>query len=77
MINLQIESRHREFFGVLCLHDYYSDKVCRDLEFEPTVETAMLLRNYKLVFKPADFGFPSLLIILLTLSKHSSSVLNL
>ena len=57
MINLQIESRHREFFGVLCLHDYYSDKVCRDLEFEPTVETAMLLRNYKLVFKPADFGF--------------------
>lgn len=57
MINLHVESRHKEFFGVLCLHNYYSEKVCRDLEFEPTVETAMLLRNYKLVFKPADFGF--------------------
>jgi hypothetical protein len=57
MINLQVESRHKEFFGVLCLHDYYSDKICRDLEFEPTAETAMVLRNYKLVFKPADFGF--------------------
>jgi hypothetical protein len=57
MINLQIESRHKEFFGVLCLHDYYTDIVCRDLVFEPTPETAMLLRNYKLIFKPADFGF--------------------
>lgn len=57
MINLQVESRHKEFFGVLCLHNYYSEKICRDLEFEPTLETAMLFRNYKLVFKPADFGF--------------------
>jgi hypothetical protein len=57
MISLQIDSRHKEFFGVLCLHDYYSDNVCRDLEIEPTPETAVLLRNYKLVFKPASFGF--------------------
>ncbi len=57
MISLQIDSRHREFFGVLCLHDYYTDSVCRDLVFEPTPETAALMRNYKLVFKPSDFGF--------------------
>ena len=57
MINLQVESRHKEFFGVLCMHNYYSDKICRDLEFVPTLETAMLLRNYKLVFKSAAFGF--------------------
>jgi hypothetical protein len=57
MVNLQVESRHKEFLGVLCLHNYYTDKICRDLEFEPTVETSMVLRNYKLVFKPADFGF--------------------
>jgi hypothetical protein len=57
MISLQIESQHREFFGVLCLHDYYSDLVCKDMEFEPTPETAVVLRNYKLIFKPVDFGF--------------------
>jgi hypothetical protein len=57
MISLQVDSRHKEFFGVLCLHDYYADSVCKDLEFEPTPETAVLLRNYKLIFKPADFGF--------------------
>ena len=57
MISLQVDSRHKEFFGVLCLHDYYNDFVCKDLEFEPTPETAVLLRNYKLIFKPADFGF--------------------
>lgn len=57
MISLQIDSRHGEFFGVLCLHDYYTDGVSKDLEFEPTPETVSLFRNYKLVFKPADFGF--------------------
>lgn len=57
MISLQFDSRAREFFGVLCLHDYYSDIVCRDLEFSPTPETAALLRNFKLIFKPVDFGF--------------------
>ena len=57
MVNLQLESRHKEFFGVLCLHNYFTDNICRELVFEPTPETAMLLRNYGLVFKPADFGF--------------------
>jgi hypothetical protein len=57
MINLQVESRHKEFFGVLCLHSYYSNSICKDLEFEPTPQTSMLLRNYGLVFKPINFGF--------------------
>ncbi|MEM0997914.1 MAG: hypothetical protein AAGN35_12565 [Bacteroidota bacterium] len=57
MINLQIESRFKEFFGVLTLHSYYNDLVTRDLEFEPTPETVQLLRNYQLVFKQLPFGF--------------------
>jgi hypothetical protein len=57
MINLQIESRFKEFFGVLTLHSYYNDLVTRDLEFEPTPETAQLLKNYQLVFKQLPFGF--------------------
>lgn len=57
MINVQIESRQKELFGLVCLHSYYSESITRDLEFEPTPETAMLLKNYVLVFKPVPFGF--------------------
>lgn len=57
MINLQIESRFKEFFGLITLHSYYNDLVTRDLEFEPTPETAQLLKNYQLVFKQLPFGF--------------------
>ena len=57
MINVQIESKQREFFGLLCLHSFYSDNVTRDLEFEPTLETASQLKNYGLVFKAIPFGF--------------------
>lgn len=57
MINLQIESKSKEYFGVVCLHSYYREQVTRDLEFEPTPDTAALLKNYMLVFKPVPFGF--------------------
>jgi hypothetical protein len=57
MINLQIESKSREYFGVVCLHSYYREHITRDLEFEPTPDTALLLKNYMLVFKPVPFGF--------------------
>lgn len=57
MINLNLESRHREFFGVVCLHEFYHDFITRDLVFEPTRETAEQLQNYALIFKPLPFGF--------------------
>lgn len=57
MSYLQIESRHKEFFGLVCYHTYYRDLLCRDLEFVPTPETVQLLRNYYLILKPLPFGF--------------------
>jgi|GEM_PF-2047807 hypothetical protein len=57
MISVQIESKQRELFGLLCLHDFYSDRICRDFDFEPTLETAAVLKNYALVFKSVPFGF--------------------
>lgn len=57
MTYLQIESRHKEFFGLVCYHEYYRDLVCKDLVFEPTPETVQMLRNYSLIFKPLPFGF--------------------
>lgn len=57
MSYLQIESRHKEFFGLICYHDYYTDLLCKDFIIEPTPETVQLMRNYYLIHKPLDFGF--------------------
>jgi hypothetical protein len=57
MTYLHIESRHKEFFGLVCYHEYFTDKLCNVLEIEPTEETKELLRNYYLIFKPLPFGF--------------------
>ena len=57
MSYLQIESRHKEFFGLIVYHTYYRDLLCTDLEFTPTPETVQQLRNYYLIFKPLPFGF--------------------
>lgn len=57
MSYLQIESRHKEFFGLICYHDYYSDLLSKDFIIEPTPETVQQLRNYHLIHKPLDFGF--------------------
>ncbi len=57
MSYLQIESRHKEFFGLICYHTYYRDLLCTDFEFVPTPETVQQLRNYYLIFKPLPFGF--------------------
>lgn len=57
MSYLQIESRHKEFFGLICYHDYYTDLLCKDFIIEPTQETVQQLRNYHLIHKPLDFGF--------------------
>ena len=57
MTYLHIESRHKEFFGLVCYHEYFTDKLCNVLEIEPTEETKEQLRNYYLIFKPLPFGF--------------------
>ncbi len=57
MTYLHIETRHKELFGLVCYHEYFTDKLCNVLEIEPTSETKELLRNYNLVFKPLPFGF--------------------
>jgi len=57
MTYLNIETRHKEFFGLVCYHDYYTKLLCKDLEIQPTEETKDVLRNYFLVFKPLPFGF--------------------
>lgn len=57
MTYLNIETRHKEFFGLVCYHDYYTKLLCKDLEIQPSEETNDTLRNYFLVFKPLPFGF--------------------
>lgn len=57
MTYLHIETRHKELFGLVCYHEYFTDKLCNVLEIEPTEETKELLRNYHLIFKPLPFGF--------------------
>lgn len=53
---VSIESRLKEFWGVICLHNYYKDGVCRDLEFIPTPETELWLRNHYMIYKNLPFG---------------------
>lgn len=57
MTYLHIETRHKELFGLVCYHEYFTDKLCNVLEIEPTEETKEQLRNYHLIFKPLPFGF--------------------
>ena len=43
-------------FRVQVRHDYYGDTACRDLNFEPTVQTQRLLERYRLLLKELPDG---------------------
>lgn len=46
-----------KLFSVQCRHDYFRNGLCGDLEFIPTEQTALAMRNYQLVFRPNATGF--------------------
>ena len=43
-------------FSFHCVHDYYTEKLCPDLQFEPTAQCAEMLSGYRLVYKPTING---------------------
>ena len=47
---------YRKWFGIQCLHDYFSDGLCRVLSLRPTRECAKLLARYGCLFRPMDAG---------------------
>ncbi|MCB9233182.1 MAG: hypothetical protein H6581_16115 [Bacteroidia bacterium] len=54
---IRVSSSLREFYGIAVLHDYYKSVVCKDLSFEPTPRTKLLLKNFNLLFRPLNYGF--------------------
>lgn len=53
---IQIKSYWSELFRISCRHDYYRDGICKDLEFVPTEDTQILLKNFRLLFRKQDDG---------------------
>ncbi|MEM7660355.1 MAG: hypothetical protein AAF399_29890, partial [Bacteroidota bacterium] len=45
-----------KLFRINCLHEYYGDQVCRDLELVPSPETETELKNCRLTFKNLPGG---------------------
>jgi len=50
-------TQYAKLFSVSCKHDYYPDGNTSDLQFSPTAECQMLLKNLGLLFKQARGGF--------------------
>lgn len=57
MHEIRISTALKELCGVMFLHDYYADGLCRDLEIQPTESTQELMRNFALLYKPVPYGF--------------------
>ena len=53
---IQISSHWSELFRIRCKHDYYRDGSCKDLEFVPTEDTQILLKNFRLLFRKQPDG---------------------
>ena len=51
-----MQATYRKWFGIQCLHDYFSDGLCRVLSLRPTRECAQLLARYGCLFRPMDAG---------------------
>jgi hypothetical protein len=45
-----------KWFGISCLHEYFSDGRCRVLTLAPTAECAGLLARYRCLFRPTPGG---------------------
>lgn len=51
------KSQFEEIFSFVLMHEYYLDKLCKDLVIQPTLTTKLLIKNYKLIFVPVNGGF--------------------
>lgn len=54
---INITTKWGKLFKVKCLHDFYEDGITPDFTFMPTGETAVLMRNHRLLFRPQKAGF--------------------
>lgn len=45
---------YRKWFGIECLHDFFSDGRCRALSVHPTRECELLLERYSCLFRPME-----------------------
>lgn len=48
---------HIEVFSCVFRHDYYENRLCNDLTFQPTPQTSSVIKNYNLIFKTRSGGF--------------------
>ncbi|GAB2610046.1 hypothetical protein [Belliella aquatica] len=51
------KSQYEEIFSCAFRHEFYPDQICTDLIIEPNFSSRLLIKNYKLIFKPFVGGF--------------------
>jgi hypothetical protein len=51
---LNLNQKHLEIASLNLLHDYYFDKVIPNIELIPFPQTALFLKNYRLILKQVD-----------------------
>ncbi len=54
---INVATEWSKLFKVKCLHDFYSDDICKDLIFKPTDQTLRDMRNLRLVYREQAGGF--------------------
>lgn len=50
-------SNYTEVFSCFFMHDFYSNRICNEIIFKPTLETEILIKNLQLLFKTNGGGF--------------------
>lgn len=50
-------SQYEEIFSCVFVHEYYPDSICTDLIVQPNIVSALLIKNYNLIFKSFAGGF--------------------
>lgn len=56
-LEVSLEMLWTQLLSVKIGHAYYADGVCRDLTFQPTMETELNLKNLRILFKETPDGF--------------------
>lgn len=51
------KSRFAKILEVQVLHEFYTNRIYKDVTFSPTPQTAALIRNYKILFRTVSNGF--------------------
>jgi len=56
VVSPHTSAKFQKLFSINMVHEFYGDKMPRQLRIIPTEECRLAMRNYKLVFKPQEGG---------------------